>query len=183
MPSAKNPLVEHRAKLLKRVANASRRPLPTTASVPMVTDFDNPASWLKVFELARPVVSCASAAEAKGVPLTRELKSLLLQTDHGLVLAHLPGDRRLSLRAVKRLLGTHQALLADDKLLTSLGLAPGTINPFQSELWELPHLISPHVLTMSWVTSNAGSLTTYIVFPPRLLLDAARSYVGDIEAE
>jgi prolyl-tRNA editing enzyme YbaK/EbsC (Cys-tRNA(Pro) deacylase) len=146
----------------------------------MGKDFDNPGSWLKTFRLSHPVVSCADAADAKGVALARELKTLLLVTDQGLVLAHIRGDRRLSLRAVKRLLSVNEARLADTATLIQLGVEPGTINPFHAALWELPHIISRDVLEMSWVTSNAGSLDSYAVFAPSLLLEATHTRVGEI---
>ena len=79
---------------------------------PADQNVENPGAWLRRFELSERVVSCEEAADAKGVPLHHELKSLLLICDHGYALAHLHGDRRLSLRAVKDAMGTRQARLA-----------------------------------------------------------------------
>jgi prolyl-tRNA editing enzyme YbaK/EbsC (Cys-tRNA(Pro) deacylase) len=136
---------------------------------------DNPGASLKHYVLPQRVVSCASAAAAKDIPLEHELKSLVIQTDSGLVVAHIPGDRNLSLRAVKRGLPTTQARLAN---VNDLGLAPGTIHPFATKLWQLHHLVSREVFDLGWISTNAGTLTTFVVFDPRLLLRARRITVG-----
>ena len=54
---------------------------------------------------AYDVVACVDAARARGVLLSQELKHLLLETPTGHVMAHLPGDRRASLRKIKRFFG------------------------------------------------------------------------------
>ena len=127
-----------------------------------------------------PVVSCESAAAAKGVALGRELKTLVLEADSGLVLAHLPGDRRLNLRAVKSCLPSRQARLAGLAALHALEIEPGTVTPFHPLLWQLPHVISRDVLELPWVTTNAGNLIEYIVFDPLLLLRARSTTVADL---
>jgi prolyl-tRNA editing enzyme YbaK/EbsC (Cys-tRNA(Pro) deacylase) len=141
----------------------------------VTVDAGNPAASLRRYVLPEPVVSCASAAAAKGIPLQHELKSLVIQTDAGLVVTHIPGDRSLSLRAVKRCLSTTQARLAD---LSDLDLAPGTVHPFHARLWKLHHLVSREVLGLGWVSTNAGELTTYVVFDPMMLLCARHVSLG-----
>jgi len=136
---------------------------------------DNPGARLERYVLPEPVVSCASAAAAKGISPQHELKSLVLRTDSSLVVAHIPGDLSLSLRAVKRGLPTTQARLAN---LGELDLVPGTVHPFDARLWRLHHLVSREVLDLGWVSTNAGTLTTFVVFDPTLLLRARHVSVG-----
>jgi prolyl-tRNA editing enzyme YbaK/EbsC (Cys-tRNA(Pro) deacylase) len=131
-------------------------------------------------ELDSPVVSCEQAANAKGIPLQRELKSLALDTSKGLVVAHVPGDCQISLRAAKRALGAAEARLANAGQLVALGAGPGTVTPFLSQLWPLPQLVDQTLLSLSWVSSNAGHLSRYIVFDPILLLRATRAMLVDI---
>lgn len=150
------------------------------------TAFDNPQTWLRVLELGSDVVSCEAAAAAKDVPLRRELKSLVLETGRPnaqskLVLAHIRGDHRLSLRTVKRALGESEARLASPATLRRLGVEPGTIHPFHPSLWVLEHLIDAEVLGLKWVTTNAGRLDAYVVFDPAILLRAAAIVVDDLE--
>jgi prolyl-tRNA editing enzyme YbaK/EbsC (Cys-tRNA(Pro) deacylase) len=142
----------------------------------VIANTENPGVGFKQYTLSDPVISCASAAAAKGIPLEHELKSLVIETDAGLVVAHIPGNRRLSLRAVKRCLPTAQARLAN---LGALDLLPGTVHPFHALLWPLHHLVTREVLDLGWVSTNAGKLTTYVIFDPALLLRARLVSVDD----
>jgi prolyl-tRNA editing enzyme YbaK/EbsC (Cys-tRNA(Pro) deacylase) len=147
----------------------------------VITDLDNPSSWLPRFQLGGPVISCESAANAKGVPAEHELKSLLIDCDRGRVLAHVRGDRRLSLREIKKALALRQARLAAPQVLRGMGIAPGTLHPFHPALWPGVHLIARQVLAMPWVTTNAGKPDAYLVFTPLILLRATHLSVGDFE--
>jgi prolyl-tRNA editing enzyme YbaK/EbsC (Cys-tRNA(Pro) deacylase) len=72
--------------------------------------------------------ACEEAAAAKGVHLFKELKTLIVETSSGLIAVHLPGDARLSLRAVKVFLEAEEAYVADPETLLGLGLSPGTVS-------------------------------------------------------
>src|SRR5579872_3117707 len=115
---------------------------------PADRDVENPGTWLQPFPLSERVVSCEEAADAKGVPLHHELKSLLLVCDRGWALAHLHGDRHLSLRAVKDAMGTRQARLASPSELRQLGLDSGTVQPFHQQLWTIPQLLERTLLLL-----------------------------------
>ena len=147
----------------------------------MTVELNNPGQRLKRLQLSEAVSSCADAAKAKGVGLERELKSLLLTTDQGQVLVSIRGNRRLSLRAIKHALAVDQARLASSSELKALGLAPGTVQPFASALWDMKQLVTQQVLRLDWVTTNAGEHDRYVVFPPTLLLNAPAISVGDFE--
>jgi len=132
-------------------------------------------------KLDRPVISCKSAAWAKRVPLEHELKSLLVVCDGGYLVAHVRGNRRLSLRAVKNMLQVQQARLADPADLPKFGVTPGTLYPFNDALWSRLQLIDKDVLEMDWVTTNYGNRRQYVIFPPSRLLEAENHRVGDFE--
>lgn len=134
--------------------------------------FETPLTWLQRFTLPYDVVTCDEAAAAKGVTLDRELKSLVLMTSAGCVVAHILGDDHLSLRSVKQALAVDEAHLMDAGGLDSLKLEPGRVSPFVPQLWELPQVVDPRVLGPAWVTTNDGTLNGYIVFDPLLLLRA-----------
>lgn len=148
---------------------------------PADQNVENPGAWLRRFELSERVVSCEEAADAKGVPLHHELKSLLLICDHGYALAHLHGDRRLSLRAVKDAMGTRQARLAAQSELRQLGLDSGTVQPFHERLWNIPQLLERKLLLLPWVTTNAGQLDRYFIFDPAVLLRANNLTLASLE--
>ena len=80
-----------------------------------------PGNRLQNFHLETEVFTCEEAAKARHIPLHQELKTLLLETHHGIVAVHLPGDGVLSLRKVKQRLETAQAYLADPEKLQHLG--------------------------------------------------------------
>jgi len=145
----------------------------------MDAEIFSPMDWLRAFGLSCDVVSCKDAAEAKGFPLQRELKSLILKVDTGLIVAHLSGSESLSLRQVKRHLKSEEARLATLDEIKPLGVEAGTISPFLPNLWKLPHLIDVDLLEFSWVSTNNGTLNGYIVFDPILLCRARTSYVGE----
>jgi prolyl-tRNA editing enzyme YbaK/EbsC (Cys-tRNA(Pro) deacylase) len=146
-----------------------------------MNDWSNPLAWLHQFELSHPVVSCESAATAKKISLEHELKSLVLDTDRGLVVAHLRGDQRLSLRSVKRELAVDEARLATLPDLLTLEASPGEVCPFAPSIWKLTQVVASRVLPLNWVSTNAESSTKYIVFDPLLLLRAQFVVVANIE--
>ena len=126
------------------------------------------------------VVDCVEAAQARGIPLRIELKSLVLSTSTGIAVANVLGNTRLNLRAVKRLLGVRQACLASIVELQELGHFPGTICPLLPKFWVFPQLVSKDVLREEIVYTNDGTLRGYIAFSPCLLLEAPVSFVGNL---
>jgi prolyl-tRNA editing enzyme YbaK/EbsC (Cys-tRNA(Pro) deacylase) len=131
--------------------------------------------------VASPVVTCEEAARARNIPLAQELKTLLLQTHHGIVAAHLPGDGTLSLRKVKARLETAEAYLSDPEDLLALGLSAGTVCAVLEPVWSMPHLISRRLLSLSTVMTNNGTRTGYFEFSPGVLTEAADVIVDDFE--
>ena len=128
-------------------------------------------------------MTCAEAAEARGVPLTNELKSLLLETTYGPVVVHVPGDKRVSLRAAKMSLHCRQVSLASPMVLEKLGLSPGTVCPFYEPLWSMRQLVCRELLARRPLTTNNGTLRGYFVFEPELLLTAPFVMIGRFSDE
>lgn len=96
-------------------------------------------------------------------------------------MVHIRGNRKLSLRAVKRQLQVNQAHLSSAHELAALDIEPGTVHPFDPALKRLPQLLSREVLALDWVTTNAGRLDRYVVFDPVILQRAPVCVVGDFE--
>ena len=132
---------------------------------------------IQEYTLNSAVISCAEAAEAKGIEIGQELKSMVLHTSKGLFVAHLPGDRRIKYRSIKNLLSVREALLASPDTLIKLGLAPGTVCAVREPVWSLPHLISSEILSKNFISTNDGTRGGYLVFSPTLLLKSPRHYV------
>jgi len=140
-----------------------------------------PGPNLKVFSLAKPVVSCEEAAAAKGIPLDSELKTLIMTTTKGFVALHLLGDGKASLPAVKKAIDVKQASLASIADLTSLGIQPGTVCAVKDPVWSMPHLITRRVLSKEMVSTNNGTHRGFYRFHPTVLLEAESVMIGDFE--
>lgn len=140
-----------------------------------------PGLALPVQQLTSPVVTCAEAAAARGVNLSKELKTLVLETSSGLVAVHLPGDALLSLRAVKDFLEAEEAYVADPETLLRIGLSPGTVSAILEPVWSMPHLISRRVFDADLVTTNNKTRTGYFSFDPVILTQAKNVKVGEFE--
>ena len=138
---------------------------------------------LPVHMLPDDVITCYEAAHAKRIPVSNELKSLILKTSKGLRAVHVRGDHHVSLKRVKAFLGCEEAYMLSPSQLEELGLNLGTVCPFLKPTWDLPHLVSRSVLSLEFVSTNSGVRNGYIRFSPRLLMHASDVQVGDFEAE
>lgn len=140
-----------------------------------------PGRSMRAYSLARPVVSCAEAAMAKGIPIANELKSLIISTAKGMVALHLPGDSEANLRAVKQVLEVREASLASPEELSALGLSPGIVCAVKAPTWDLPHLVSRRVMQMEYVSTNNGTHRGFYRFHPAVFYDADSLVVGEFE--
>jgi prolyl-tRNA editing enzyme YbaK/EbsC (Cys-tRNA(Pro) deacylase) len=140
-----------------------------------------PGCRMKPRWLTAPVVSCIAAAAARGIPLENELKTAILHTSDGPYAVHVPGDSRVSLRAVKSFLSVQEAFLMSPLELYASNLAPGTICAVLEPVWSMRHLISLRVLKLNYVTTNNGTLNGYFIFSPDRLLEAVNIQIGNFE--
>ncbi|MCD4784652.1 MAG: nucleotide-binding protein [Candidatus Eremiobacteraeota bacterium] len=138
---------------------------------------------LKEYKLDKPVVTCIEAAQAKGMRLENELKTLIYKTPIGFVSLELPGDAKASLRKIKDALEVKNAYLASPEELNELGLEPGTVSTVRSPVWDLPHLVSKRLLNLDLLSTNSGNKKGFYRFPPSLLLEAETVMIGDFEEE
>lgn len=124
-----------------------------------------------------PVITCEEAAQARGIDLGQEVKTLLLKSGHRLLAAHIRGSGKLCRHSVRAVLKRRDLRFLRADELDEHGVAPGRINP-----WNIPfctlNLISLHLLDKNPVGTNLGSLTEGILFSPRLLLDLPSAVVG-----
>jgi prolyl-tRNA editing enzyme YbaK/EbsC (Cys-tRNA(Pro) deacylase) len=156
--------------------------LPSAADAyPPASRLRPPGTRMEARALDAPVITCEEAAVARRIPLTNELKTLIVRTTYGLVAAHLPGDGVLSLRKVKLRLESPEAYLADPEDLLDIGLSAGTVSAVLDPVWSMPHLVSRRLLFLSEVMTNNGTRTGYFTFDPAILVEAADVLVGDFE--
>jgi prolyl-tRNA editing enzyme YbaK/EbsC (Cys-tRNA(Pro) deacylase) len=148
----------------KRGYTGAGRPSPTPPGEALT------ASWLP-----REVITCKEAAAARNIALRNELKTMILRTSSGLVAAHVPGDCKIDLRAVREIMEVDRAFIAPISDLKNLGLDRGTVSPVLNPVWSLPHLIDRRVMKLNFVAANNGTTTGHFRFTPAALL-AASSY-------
>lgn len=151
---------------------ASNRDNEVTEINPAGSAFPAPGEVMSALYLEHNVVTCEEASRAKGLPLSSELKSLIVTTSLGNVIVHVPGDREVSLRSIKDGLKVEEAHLASEDTLSEVGVRPGTVCPILEPCWSLPHLVDERVLSSDIVTTNNGSLNGYFVFDPTVLLES-----------
>ena len=132
----------------------------------------------KLYELDHDVISCVQAANAKGISLKNELKTLVLETSNGLYIVNTSGENHVSLRQIKSSLGVKEAYLLSAHKLNEINLKPGAICPFLDQLWDLPMLIDKTVLDLLFVSTNNGIRNQFIIFPPKLLLLSPKHIIG-----
>ena len=144
---------------------------------------DEPGVGFTKYILKKPVVSCVEAAQAKGIPLKNELKTLILKTCLGYLALHLPGDATASLRKVKKILKVKQASLAAPENLQRLGMKPGTVSAIINPTWSMPHLVSVKLFAMNYLSTNSGSTRHYYIFSPLVFLTADKVLFGEFEQE
>lgn len=124
------------------------------------------------------VLSCKEAAHAKGIELSRELKSLIVASSQGTCVVHVKGDACACWRAVKRALNCREACLATGQIMRQLRLERGIVCPIIDPVWSMKHLIDVSLLEMSWVSTNDGTLRGYVMFDPHDLCGASLVHVG-----
>ncbi len=130
-----------------------------------------------------PVQTSAQAAEARGTRLEEGAKSLICRTTSGkLLMAVMPAHLRLSLKALKELLGeSNVALASPEEVLAATGLTIGSIPPF-GQFWDLPVLIDQAVLGTDTVAFSAGSHTHSVVMARQDLLKAVPHRLHNLAA-
>jgi prolyl-tRNA editing enzyme YbaK/EbsC (Cys-tRNA(Pro) deacylase) len=126
------------------------------------------------------VVTCVEAAKARKVPLSRELKHLIIDASGTLCLVHIPGDREVQLEKVASSLSLKfsKVNLANIVQINDDRIKRGIICPFKQPFWSWKHLIHKDLLDNDWMTTNDGTKKGYIRFDPKLLCHAKKHVIN-----
>ena len=112
----------------------------------------------------------AFAARASGFPLQRTVKTLVVdlgRNQYTLVL--MPGDRRLSMKRLARVLAVKRAAMADTRTTERLtGYLVGGISPFGTRL-KLPVIMEESILKFDDILVNAGQRGTMLKISPQVI--------------
>ncbi len=138
-----------------------------------------PGEFMRAEYLNYQVETCFEAANAKCIPLKNELKTIIMQTTHGIYAVHLRGDKKVANRIIKNVLECDHAHQIGVVELKKMGLSHGTVSAVLNPVWSLPHLISKQLLELDYVSTNNGTLSGYFTFSPKILLRAESASVED----
>lgn len=142
-----------------------------------IQEFPNINYKFMIYELEHEVISCVQAAEAKGIHVKNELKTLVLETSKGICTINISGEKQISLRKIKKFLQVNEAHLASNEILNILNLIPGAVCPFLNQLFVLPMLIDKDILNLQFLSTNNGTRNRFILFPPDLLTMSPNHYI------
>jgi Cys-tRNA(Pro)/Cys-tRNA(Cys) deacylase len=120
------------------------------------------------------------AAEALGIAPARILKTLMASVDGGLMVALVPADRGLNLKALAAAIGGKRAEMADIRQAErASGYVKGGISPF-GQRQRSPAVVDGSVRDHSSVFVNGGRRGLEIELAPDALIEALAAEVAPI---
>ena len=104
-----------------------------------------------------PVFTSEDAARERGVALKQIVKTMILREKEGrIVVALLPGDKRLHIKTINRLLRGSFQLMSPEEVQNATGFVVGAISPvgLVSQGWEM--VADTAVFENEWVDISSG---------------------------
>jgi prolyl-tRNA editing enzyme YbaK/EbsC (Cys-tRNA(Pro) deacylase) len=134
----------------------------------------------RIEAFAKGTPTAAEAAAAVGCELDQIVKSLVLVTEIGPIVALVPGDRRGDLDKIAKAAGTASARVASTQEVEQMtGFAPGAVAPFPLPQVETV-LIERRLLRHPLVWAGAGSPTHLVGLAPVELVRLTRARPSDV---
>lgn len=128
-----------------------------------------------------PAFTAEQAARERGVRLSQIAKAMVVKVGDGLVLAVVPGNRRLSLRRLARSLGHKSARLADpDEARAATGFEIGSISPIGATARGLEVWVERALIDEEYVDISAGRPDAGVELLSKDLLRAVNGRLADI---
>ena len=134
----------------------------------------------RIEEFVEGTPTAEEAAAAVGCELDQIVKSLVLMSESGPVLALVPGDRRGDLDKIARAAGSESARVASAaEVQQATGFAPGAVAPFPLPRVESV-LIERTLLRHPLVWAGSGSPTHLVGLAPAELVRLTRARPTDV---
>lgn len=103
-----------------------------------------------------PVRTSEEAAAARGMPLERGAKALVLECGEDLIMVVISAAAKVSFRSLKQALNSRRMQMASpQRVLAATGCEPGGVPPF-GHLFGLPVYVDPSLLEQECIDFNAG---------------------------
>jgi len=134
-----------------------------------------------VREFQEEELGAGEAAEKLGLPLAQVFKTLVVRGDRtGVILACLPGDTTLSLKALARASGNKQVELVEtDDILRLTGYIRGGVSPLGGKK-VYPVYVDQSVLEQPVVSVSAGMRGMQLLLAPNDLVQATQATVAPL---
>ncbi len=137
------------------------------------------SGYLKRFHIA--VTTVDSAVRATGSPPSSIVKTLVVKVDGGYAAVIIPGDRKLSLQKVARVLGSESARLArPSEVRDATGFDVGGVSPLSDCVKSLRTVVDPRVVEKDWVWCGGGDPHSLVYVSVRDLVRVLRPVVADV---
>jgi prolyl-tRNA editing enzyme YbaK/EbsC (Cys-tRNA(Pro) deacylase) len=126
----------------------------------------------KVKSHRAPVFTSEDAARERGVRISQIVKTMLLIAPSGdVILAVLPGDSRLNVKAIKKYTGHKNLRFMDKAGMEKMGLVVGAIAAVDDRFSRLAKFVDPRVFEEELVDISSGHPEAGIEIESRFLKD------------
>ncbi len=124
-------------------------------------------------------LSASGAAKQLGLPTEQIFKTLVADGDKtGIIVASVPGDNELDLKALARLSGNKKTELVPLKKLQHLtGYVRGAVSPLGMKK-DYPYYLDQHALNYPFIIISAGVHGLQISLSPEDLIRATKAETG-----
>lgn len=137
------------------------------------------SAYVRRFDTA--VTTVADAVRATGSRPSEIVKTLIVRVDDGYVAAIVPGDRRLSLQRLARVLGSRSARLAEPGEVREVtGFDVGGVSPLSDCVRSLRTIMDPRIAEREWVWCGGGDPYSLAYVSARDLVRVLRPVVVDL---
>lgn len=137
---------------------------------------------VEVLEFTDTVETVEKASRLSNEPPSRIIKTLLLKTSKGYVIAIARGDRKISYKKASQLLGPGVSLARPEEVKAILGVEPGAVTPILQTVKELRVILDPSILELEkeYVLCGGGSLHRLFRLKTRELLNFLEPEIFDV---
>jgi len=136
----------------------------------------------RILEFDEPVKTVEEAVRRSGADPSEIVKTMLLIVDDRPIAAIIPGDKRLDLEKVRRVLKAGYVRLAKaGEVKRLLGVSIGAVSPLLSSIRRIKCLMDEEVLGKERIIAGGGSEKTLISIRSKDLADALNPIMADIK--
>lgn len=133
-----------------------------------------------VLEFIDTVESVEKASRHSGEPPHRIIKTLLLKTSNGYIVAIARGDRRVDFKKASKLLNTNVTLARPEEVKNILNVDPGAVTPISRSVKNLRIILDPAILENEYILCGGGSTNRLYKVKTRDLVTYLKPEILDV---